>query len=141
MHHFSLISEVCNLVPKTICLGALTFLLFIVPSKIKVYNNSQSIIKMVPLSYTCIFFLIFLFGDVSRRDIDTYFYLFIYLFIYLFAFHMFSYLIFLSQKKEMFCCPNKQYDSNVNVFSGTYVPKFMTSTSFLLEQFFIAVYS
>ena len=101
MHHFSLISEVCNLVPKTICLDALTFLLFIVPSKIKVYNNSQNIIKMVPLSYTCIFFLIFLFGDVSRRDIDTYFYLFIYLFIYL-PFICFHIWFFFPRRKKCF---------------------------------------
>lgn len=134
MHRFSLISEVCNLVPKTICLGALLFLLFIVPSKSKVYNNTQGIIKMVPLSYMCVFVLIFLFGDFSRAYIHVYFFFF-------FAFHMFLYLIFLSQKEEMFCCPNKQYDSNVNVFSGTYVPKFMTSTSFLLEQFATALYS
>lgn len=63
------------------------------------------------------------------------------IFFFFFAFHMFLYLIFLSQKEEMFCCPNKQYDSNVNVFSGTYVPKFMTSASFLLEQFATALYS
>lgn len=76
MHRFSLISEVCNLVPKTICLGALLFLLFIVPSKSKVYNNTQGIIKMVPLSYMCVFVLIFLFGDFSRAYIHVYFFFF-----------------------------------------------------------------